>query len=94
MWEFLSRLFGRDTERSKDLAKERLRLVLIHDKMDMTPQLFDCLRQDLIGVISKYMDIDETRTEVHLDSQDGLVALVASIPVMRIKKKADRATKS
>lgn len=91
MWEFLSRVFGRETDRSKKLAKERLRLVLIHDRMDITPQIFDDLRRDLVKVISRYMEIDEAGTEMHLDSHNGLVALVASIPIIRVKNASKEA---
>ncbi|MBO8137263.1 MAG: cell division topological specificity factor MinE [Desulfotomaculum sp.] len=85
MLEFLSRVFGKEST-SKDVAKERLRLVLVHDRANVSPQLLHSLKADLIKVISKYMEIDEEALEVTLSSEDTQVALVANIPVKNMKR--------
>lgn len=90
MLEFLTKLFGKDGG-SKNVAKERLRLVLVHDRTSISPQLLETLKIDLIQVISKYMDIDETALEVNLDSSGSTVALVANIPVKGMKRVAGTA---
>jgi len=84
--DFLSRVFGKDNSASKNVAKERLRLVLVHDRANVSPQLLESLKEDLIKVISNYMEIDENALEVNLDSSDNTVALVANIPVLRMKR--------
>lgn len=86
MLDFLSRMFGRDANGSKNVAKERLRLVLVHDRASVSPQLLQTVKSELINVISKYMDIDEDALEVNLDSNETQVALVASIPVKGMKR--------
>lgn len=87
--EFLNRFFGRDNaDSSKNVAKERLRLVLVHDRASISPQLVEQLREDLIAVINKYMEIDQTSLEVSLNRSDGSMALVANIPVLGIRKEA------
>jgi len=91
--DFLLRVFGKDTNSSKNVAKERLRLVLVHDRADVSPQLLESLKEDLIKVISNYMEIDETALEVNLDTSDNTVALVANIPVIRMKRTVNRAEK-
>jgi len=91
--DFLLRVFGKDSGSSKNVAKERLRLVLVHDRADMSPQLLDDLKEDLIRVISNYMEIDEKALEVNLDTSDNTVALVANIPVVKMKRTAKRAEK-
>lgn len=88
MLEFLARLFGRETTGSKEIAKERLRLVLVHDRASVSPQLLQMLKNDLIKVISRYMEIDTENLEIHLDQTNETVALVASIPVKRMKRVA------
>jgi len=70
------RVFGRDTGLSKNVAKERLRLVLVHDRADVSPQLLDDLKEDLIKVISNYMEIDESALEVNLDSSKDRKSVV------------------
>jgi cell division topological specificity factor len=86
--DFLRRLFGGSdtTPSSAQAAKERLRLVLIHDRTDISPQLLENLRVDMITVLTKYMDIDESKIEMDLGQDNNAVALVANIPVLRIKR--------
>ena len=86
MLEFLLRVFGKENASSKNVAKERLRLVLVHDRADVSPQMLNDLKEDLIKVISNYMEIDERALEVNLDTSDNTVALVANIPVVRMKR--------
>jgi len=83
--EFISRMLGKESS-SKNIAKERLRLVLVHDRSDISPQMLNSLKEDLIKVISNYMDIDESALEVNLSQEDREVALVANIPVIRMRR--------
>ncbi|MGI6451345.1 MAG: cell division topological specificity factor MinE [Desulfitobacteriia bacterium] len=86
MWELLYRVLGRDNSRSRIHAKERLRLVLVHDRASISPYLMNRLKEDLIRTISNYMIIDEEGMEVHLDQDEQEVALVASIPIKKIRR--------
>lgn len=86
MLDFLSRIFGRESNQSKTVAKERLRLVLVHDRVGVSPELLQSLKEDLIQVINNYMEIDENSLEVTLDSSENQVALVANIPVKKMKR--------
>lgn len=85
MFDFLNRIFGRE-EGSKKAAKERLRLVLVHDRASLSPHLIEALKEDLIQVISKYMEIDKEGLEVALDQEDETMALVANIPVRQVRR--------
>lgn len=85
--DFITRVFGKDVEPpSRTVAKERLRLVLVHDRVNVSPKLLQSLKEDLIRVISDYMEIDESGLEVSLSSESDSVALVANIPVIRMKR--------
>jgi len=84
--DFIARIFGREPVGSKCVAKERLRLVLVHDRAGLSPQLLDTLKTELIKVISNYMDIDEQALEVNLENDENQIALVASIPVRGMKR--------
>lgn len=92
MLEFLGRLFGKE-EASGKQAKERLRLVLVHDRASLSPNLLEMLRVDLIEVISRYMEIDEPGLEVNLEHEQDAMALVANIPIRRVKRPASRSAK-
>ncbi|MHB9093637.1 MAG: cell division topological specificity factor MinE [Eubacteriales bacterium] len=93
MLEFLLRILGKENVSSKNVAKERLRLVLVHDRADVSPQLLEELKEDLIKVISNYMEIDEKALEVNLDTSDNTVALIANIPVIKMKRTAKKTEK-
>ena len=84
----LSRFFGRETEAvsTKNTAKERLRLVLVHDRLDISEGVMEQLRDDLIATIGRYMEIDREALDVSLSREDDGVALVASIPVKSVKR--------
>ena len=89
----LFKLFGRKQEKSKNIAKERLKLVLVHDRADLSPQFLDMIKGDIIRIISEYVDIDEegldiklTRMKREMDSTT-ISALIANIPIIRVKDK-------
>lgn len=87
MLDLISRVFGRDSA-SADVAKERLRLVLVHDRADVSPQFLEALKEELIAVISRYMEIEEDAMDVAFQKGQHQVALVANIPVRRMKRAA------
>lgn len=88
MIEFISRMFGRSAPAgapgSKDTAKQRLKFLLIHDQVDLTPAQLEQMKAELIKVIAKYVEIDENDSAVRLERSDGHIALVSSIPVRRV----------
>lgn len=73
-------------EDSSRTAKERLHLVLVHDRANLSPQVLEALKEDLISVISKYMEFDVNSIQVNLDGDDSTVALVANIPIREVKR--------
>lgn len=84
--DFLKKIFGGGNEGSAQKASDRLRIVLIHDRTDISPQLLNSLRDEIVQVLTKYMDIDREKIEIDLDRDEKAVALVANIPVLRIKR--------
>lgn len=89
MLEFIQRALGLkrdDPTASKHTAKERLRLVLVQDRASMSAATLEALKEDLIRVISEYMEIDQSGLEVSLSSEEESVALVCNIPILRLKR--------
>lgn len=88
----LFKLFGRKQEKSKNVAKERLKLVLVHDRADLSPKFLDMIKSDIIRVISEYVDIDEEGLDIKLTrmkkegSSSTISALVANIPITKVKE--------
>ena len=82
MASFLERLTGKKTS-SADQAKERLSLVLIHDRTDLSPEDLQSLKDRLIEVISDYVKIDTRQTEIEIKTDGREQTLIANIPLMR-----------
>lgn len=88
----LFKLFGRKQEQSKNVAKERFKLVLVHDRADLSPKFLDMIKSDIIRVISEYVDIDEEGLDIKLTrmkkegTSSTISALVANIPITKVKE--------
>ena len=65
-------------------ARERLQIILAHDRTDISPELLETLRHEMVKVLKKYMEIDEARIEI--DIEDGGMALAVNIPVLQVKR--------
>ena len=90
MFEVVMKLLNRNQKTSKEIAKDRLKVVLIHDRSNISPEVMQALKNDIIEVISHYMDINKNEMEISLENDDNSVALLANIPVNRIKNQAKR----
>lgn len=82
---FFSNLFNKP--KSGQMAKERLKLVLIHDRVKLSPGMLDLMRDEIIEVISKYVDIDMEGINLSLDNTTNQNRLVADIPIRAAKRK-------
>lgn len=79
---------------SADSAKERLQLVLIHDRTDLTPAELDSLRDDIIEAISRHVEIDTDSMQFGFEHDGRSQRLVADIPVKRVSRRSSRKSKS
>ncbi len=86
MLDIISRIFFRDNAGSREVARERLRLVLIHDRASVSPNFLNAMKEELIRVIREYMDIDEDSLVVSFENEDDSVALVANIPIRGFRR--------
>jgi len=68
---------------SASTAKERLQLVLAHDRSDLSPELLDQMRREILEVVAKYVEIDLSEGDVSLETEDRVTALVANLPILR-----------
>lgn len=86
MFDIISRIFFRENAGSREVARERLRLVLIHDRASVSPNFLNAMKEELIRVIREYMDIDEDSLVVNFENEDDSVALVANIPIRGFRR--------
>lgn len=78
----LDRLFGQRRPSSRDIAKERLQLVLAYDRIKVSPELLEILKNELITVISKHVEIDREGVEVTFSQGKRRSRLIADIPLL------------
>ena len=82
MTNLLSRLFGRARKGSGATAKDRLRFVLQHDRINLPPERMEEMKREILAVIVKYLVVDKDRVEIDLEQRDRTHSkLVAEIPV-------------
>ncbi|NMA27161.1 MAG: cell division topological specificity factor MinE, partial [Burkholderiales bacterium] len=74
-FSFFNRIFGGPREDTRSAARDRLRLVLVSDRATVAPQLMESLRNELIEVISRYMEIDTCSMQMGLERHEGVMAL-------------------
>lgn len=106
MFEKLSKFFkglgkkekNQEVNTSKDTAKERLHLVLMQDRANVSADFLELMKQEIIDVIKKYIEVDEDAIDVRLtnkandDGTTGAPALYANIPIMNIKHEMEKET--
>lgn len=106
MFEKLSKFFkglgkkekNQEVNTSKDTAKERLHLVLMQDRANVSADFLELMKQEIIDVIKKYIEVDEDAIDVRLtnkandDGTTGAPALYANIPIMNIKHEMKKET--
>ena len=102
MFENITKFFKKITKKqntsssSKDTAKERLHLVLMQDRANVSADFLDLMRQEIIDVIKKYIEVDESAIDVRLtnkeneDGTNGAPALYANIPIINIKEETKK----
>jgi cell division topological specificity factor len=84
--DFIQRLLGLHKP-SAETAKERLQLVLAHDRSDLNPELLEQMRREILEVVQRYVEIDIEEGQVSLATEDRVTALVANLPIRRARVK-------
>lgn len=76
-------------EKSSRQAKNRLQLVIAHDRAEINPEIVNKMRQEILEVVSRYLDIDVSETEFSITSNDRITALTANLPIKKVKRTQD-----
>lgn len=106
MWESIMKIFKKikkneaQPANSKDAAKERLHLVLMQDRANVSADFLELMKQEIIEVIKKYIEVDEESIDVRLtnkendDGTKGAPALYANIPIVNVKDEVRKKSKT
>ncbi len=90
--EFLERLFSGQKSNSRGQVKQRLKLILAHDRSALTPKMLEDLRAEIMAVVSKYLELDEEGLDINLESDQRTTALIANLPIKKIKNSIPQET--
>jgi cell division topological specificity factor len=83
--DFINHLLRRQKP-SGTMARQRLQLVLAHDRSDLNPELLDQMRREILEVVQRYVEIDIESCDVSLETEDRVTALLANLPIKRTRE--------
>ncbi len=85
--ELLDRLFSRGISQktSRETVKHRLKILLAHDRTDLSPAVVEKMRQEILEVLSRYVDIDADGSEFSLESDQRTTVLIANLPIRSVR---------
>lgn len=86
---FFNKTDEQNKENAKDVACNRLKLVLMQDRTNLSPAIMDRMRKELIELLSKYMELDRELLDLNFEHEDDQMALMLSIPVIRAKSEEE-----
>jgi cell division topological specificity factor len=91
--ELLERMLAwRNSGKSGEDAKRRLKFIIAHDRADISEDVLELMRRDIVEVVSRYVDIDPEEMEFSLESDQRMTALIANLPIRRIKRRSNLTT--
>ena len=88
---FFNKVFSGNKATQKQVAKDRLRLILIHDRGELPNEVLEKIKTELLEVLAKYIEIKDEDMDITVASQDSVEgeagpALIANIPIKNVKR--------
>jgi|LGVE01.1.fsa_nt_gb cell division topological specificity factor len=85
----LKKFFSKPAK-SSEVARDRLKLVLVHDRANCSPEFLEMIREEILEVLKKYVNIDDQKLDIRISNHEkdfeGKPALIANIPITSMKR--------
>ncbi len=84
MLEMVNKFLGIRKTTSKDDAKQRMKVLLIHDRVNLTPAQLELMKGEILEVVARYCEIDPEGVEINLNRHENGISLDSTVPVRRV----------
>jgi cell division topological specificity factor len=88
MKDLIRRLLGQPTGTTASDAKQRLKVLLVHDEIDLPPAKMQRMRAEILEVVARYVDVESDGATFELHKEPGGVAIISNLPVRRVHARA------
>ena len=87
MNEIIEMLFPwNGNKNSREEAKRRLQLILAHDRACINPAMLNSMREEILAVVARYVEVNKEEMEIALENSDRMTALIANLPIVKFKR--------
>lgn len=86
MFDTIRRIFGE--KKSGEVAKKRMQIVLLHDRLSIAPEVMEEIKNEVLKVLSRYMEIDDNTIKVSIEKCEHYAALISNVQVKRVYRHA------
>ena len=85
--ELMEMIFPWNTNKnSREEAKRRLQLILAHDRANVNPVMINRMREEILAVVARYVEVNKDEMEIALENSDRMTALIANLPIVKFKR--------
>ena len=87
MNDLIDMFFSWNTNKnSREKAKRRLQLILAHDRASINPAMLHSMREEILAVVARYVEVNQDEMEIELENTDRMTALIANLPIVKFKR--------